>query len=72
MTFQLLTAGSGQPPDDSAVRTALQTAGLQQVWVQPGPAFAGSTGQACVIGAFTADNPTFTIATLNPDGTCTQ
>jgi hypothetical protein len=70
MTFRLLTAGSGQPPDDTAVRTALQTAGLQQVRVQPGPAFAGSTGQACVIGAFAADSPTFTIAAPAPDGTC--
>jgi hypothetical protein len=70
MTFQLITAGSGQPPDDTAVRTALQTAGLQRVRVQPGPAFAGSTGQACVAGAFAAGSPTFTIAAPAPDGSC--
>jgi hypothetical protein len=64
--------------DENAVRAALTAAHLTRVVVGPGLRFAGSTGQACVVGSVPAGsgsgagagNPEFAITPLSPDGTC--
>jgi hypothetical protein len=67
--------------DENAVRAALTAARLTRVVVGPGLRFAGSTGQACVVGSVPAGgsgagavgdtgNPEIAIAPLRPDGTC--
>ena len=68
--FTLLAAGSGTRPSDDTIRATLRHAGLTSVTVQPGPTFAASTGQACLLGSLTTEKPSFTIAQLGPDGSC--
>jgi hypothetical protein len=70
LTFSLLAHGSGIAPDASDVETALHSAGLTEVDVRSGPAFAASTGAACIYGKFTAAAPAFNIGPSAADGTC--
>jgi len=69
LEFTLRTAG-GRPLDEEAVRAALQSTGLTKAVIEPGPRFATSTGQACIIGTVTAGRPAMVIAPLPSDGTC--
>lgn len=57
-------------PDDNAIRQILTTAGLDQVAIRPGPAFAASTGRACLYGTLTSDHPKLSIGPLAPNGSC--
>jgi hypothetical protein len=68
--FTLRAAGSGRFPDEAAVRASLQSAGLLRPVVEPGPRFAASTGEACILGGFAAGQPAMTIAALPDSGTC--
>ncbi|WP_433366676.1 hypothetical protein ACQPZX_38180 [Actinoplanes sp. CA-142083] len=68
--FTLLTTGFRSVPDESAIDTALRSAGLEQVVVGAGPAFAASTGAACVYGTFTGSGLDFAIGPRAADGSC--
>ncbi|WP_412750355.1 hypothetical protein [Krasilnikovia sp. M28-CT-15] len=70
MRFTLLAAGARTVPDRRAVDAALRSAGLLRIVVRPGPAFAASTGSACVYGAFTPAGPAFEIGPLAGDDSC--
>jgi hypothetical protein len=65
----LLGVSAGGPAD-TAVEAALRRAGLRNPVVKPGPAFAGSTGSACVVGSFAGTRPSLVIAPLDPAGAC--
>jgi hypothetical protein len=71
LEFNLLAAAAGGTPADAAVRAALLKAGLRDPVVEPGPAFAASTGSACVVGAFTGTEPSMAITPLGRGGACT-
>lgn len=68
LKFNLLARASGTPPDEEAIGAALRSAGLTKIVVRPGPAFAASTGAACVRGTFTASGPAFSITPLDGCG----
>lgn len=68
--FSLRTAGSGTAPGEEAVRATLTGAGLAGVTVRPGPSFAASTGEVCILGTFTGETPAFTIGALAADRSC--
>lgn len=68
--FSLLTSGSTRVPDERAISGALSSAGLTKIAVRPGPAFAGSTGAACVHGTYSTAGPAFTIGLPAADGSC--
>jgi hypothetical protein len=59
-------------PDKKTIDEALRTAGLTKIFVRSGPAFAASTGAACVYGTFDEAGPAFTIGPLATDGSCPQ
>jgi hypothetical protein len=69
LRFSLLAAGD-KALTEPTVRAELLDAGLTGVIVDPGPTFAASTGQACVVGTFTAGTPIFAITPLAGDGSC--
>jgi hypothetical protein len=69
LEFTLRMAGD-RPLDEVAIRAALRSTGLTKAVIAPGPRFATSTGQACIIGAVTGDGPAMVIAPLPPDHTC--
>jgi hypothetical protein len=56
-------------PAPADIRATLDNAGLTEVVVD-GPSFAGSSGQACLLGTSSAGKTTFTIAPLPGDGHC--
>ncbi len=66
----LRTAGADRAPGEADIRAALEGAGLTRPVVRPGPRFAASTGEACVLGTFTGGTAAFTIAALPADGSC--
>jgi hypothetical protein len=68
--FSLLTAGSRTAPDQQAIEVALRSAGLTSIVVRSGPAFAASTGVACLYGNFTPTEPAFVIGPVSADGSC--
>ena len=57
LEFNLLAGGSGRVPDDAGIRAALEKNGLTGIVIRPGPAFAASTGRACIRGTFPAGVP---------------
>jgi hypothetical protein len=63
--FTLSSAGSGRAPGEAGIRAALTNAGLLQPVVVPGPAFAASTGEACIVGTFTDGKPAMTLTPLS-------
>jgi hypothetical protein len=65
-----LRTADGRPVDDKAVRAALAATGLTKAVVEPGPRFATSTGEACIIGTVTKGKPAMVIAPLPKGGTC--
>jgi hypothetical protein len=68
--FALLTTGFRTVPDQPAVDTALRSADLTRIVVRDGPAFAGSTGAACLYGTFTGTGLDFVIGPPAVDGSC--
>jgi hypothetical protein len=68
--FSLLASGSRSVPDEPAIDAALRSAGLTKIAVRSGPAFAASTGAACIHGTFTGTGPAFTIGPLTTDNAC--
>jgi hypothetical protein len=70
--FTLLASGSRAVPDEREIDEALRAAGLMKIFVRSGPAFAASTGAACVYGTFTEAGPAFTIGPPAIDGSCPQ
>ncbi len=65
LEFTLRAAGSGRAPDEADTRAALTNAGLLQPVVVAGPAFAASTGEACIVGTFTDGRPAMTLTPLS-------
>ena len=68
--FTLQAAATGAAPADAAIQATLLKVGLRKPVVKPGPAFAASTGSACITGTFVGAEPSMTIAPLNPAGAC--
>ncbi len=68
--FALRVAGSGRAPADADIHTTLANAGLTGITVRPGSSFAASTGEVCILGAFTAGEPAFTIGAFADDRSC--
>jgi hypothetical protein len=65
LDFTLRTAGSGRAPDEAGIRAALTNAGLLQPVVVAGPAFAASTGEACIVGTFPDGKPAMILTPLS-------
>ncbi len=63
-SFNLLTAGGATALAARDVDAVLHSAGLTAIVVREGPAFAASTGYACVYG------PDFALGPLAADGSC--
>jgi hypothetical protein len=68
--FTLLTSGSRTVPDEQAIDETLRAAGLTNIVIRSGPAFAASTGAACIYGTFTTAEPAFAIGPPTTDGSC--
>ena len=68
--FTLQAAATGAAPADAAIQATLLKVGLRKPVVKPGPAFAASTGSACITGTFVGADPSKAIAPLNPAGAC--
>lgn len=68
--FSLLASGSQTVPDARAIDAALRSAGLSRIDVRSGPAFAASTGAACIHGRFTPAGPAFVISPPASGGSC--
>ena len=66
----LLAANPGGLADEQSLRRILTSAGLTEIIIQPGPAFAAAAGKACVYGTFPSGRTELSIGPQQPDGSC--
>jgi hypothetical protein len=70
LQMELTLLGASGNLQAAAVEAVLLRAGLRDPVVEPGPAFAASTGSACIVGSFTGTEPSLAIAPLTQAGAC--
>jgi hypothetical protein len=70
MELTLLTAGRGEPPEESMLRRTLTTQGLTRITISADSSFAASTVKDCVFGTFTTNGPELTLGPPAADGAC--